>query len=163
MKSLALDLDLVDTRRDLLRYLDVVVTQSPHMRPLESLVLEYGRDYRGAKRPAGLRKQRDRMCFKNAARLALRDTALRYVEGFAIHRGLIPVFHAWCATVDDVVVDPTWKHPELSVYRGVPITHETLTRQLTRRRVYGVLDYGSGIDLELIERIKIEDSGGPNR
>jgi len=49
-----------------------------------------------------------KQCFANAARLALREPTLTYVEGFA-HSGLIPVHHAWTVDLKGRVIDPTWR------------------------------------------------------
>jgi len=116
----------------------------PPMCPLERLVLNHGQDFKPAKRPNGLRKQANKMCFRNATHLS--RTGLRYVEGYAVHDGLID---------DDTVVDPTWRRPERSRYRGIVIPQELMLRTMARTRVYGVLDYGM-INFDAIEQL----SGG---
>lgn len=82
-------------------------------------------------------------CFDNAYRLARRRKTLRYVEGYAM--SVIPMYHAWCITADNVVVDPTWEltasivRPSCDDYFGVPISLATAKRVRSSRCV-AVLD-----------------------
>lgn len=106
------------------------------MLPIERFVLECGTAYPGRKRPRGVRKMRDRQCFKNATELSLSRPDLTYVEGIGLH--IIPCHHAWCVDAEGLVVDPTWRYPEKSEYMGVPIPAKTLCEELMRNMVYGV-------------------------
>lgn len=136
---------------DLVSYLEQVTTFfKPPMCPLERFILECGTNFQGAKRPKGLRKQQDKMCFRNATRLSL-ERKLRYVEGFAT--SLIPTFHAWCLAEDGTVIDPTWRYPERSAYRGFVIPRATLLKQLVKTKCYGVLGTDF-IDVALIEELR---------
>lgn len=144
---------------DLIKYLKQMTEFfQPPMCPLERFVLDCGKDFLAKKRPKGVRKQENKQCFRNATHYSL-ETGLSYVEGFAIHNGLIPMMHAWCVTEAGEVIDLTWRWPEKSVYRGVVIPRGTLQIQLVKNKVYGVLDHGYGINLEVIEELRKEHSG----
>lgn len=106
---------------------------------MEDFVLQEGREFIAAKRPKGVRKQRDKLCYQNSLHLMLSNLELIYVEGYAIHLG-IPVHHAWCVTPDGVVVDPTWKHPEKGVYIGVPFAWDYISHVITTTGTYGVME-----------------------
>ena len=84
----------------------------------EAFVLKYGRRFIATPRPKGVRKRTNKLCFQNAFALASRDPSYIYAEGWATN--LAHFHHAWCVTRDGVVVDPTWEHPEVCEYFGVP-------------------------------------------
>jgi hypothetical protein len=120
---------------------------------IASFVLAHGRLWDYAPRPKGVRKRRDRGCFRNAALLVLHDFTdrLTYCEGYAMRAGLpIPVLHAWVVTPEGTVIDPTWReHPGDSyAYLGVPFRTEYLMRCLAANQVYGLIDrYETGFPL----------------
>jgi len=76
---------------------------------------------------------RNKFCFSNALRLAgVRRGIYRYVEGCAkvdAHADYL-VWHAWVATKDDSVADPTWYGhqpvPAGAQYFGIVPTWEEL-------------------------------------
>lgn len=106
----------------------------------EAMVLELGKSYVPARRPKGLRKQKDRECFNNAALLALRDRTLRYVEGWATSSIGIPVLHAWCVTTEGRVVDPTWRSPEKATgYYGIEFDIEDVIAAISASGFYGLI------------------------
>lgn len=105
---------------------------------IEAFVLEHGRQWQAAKRPAGQRKRRSQMCFMNATHLMHEDDSLTYVEGYAAR--FFPTLHAWCVTPDGVVVDLTWPDPQNSYYFGVPFKRSFVNATNLRRRYYGLLD-----------------------
>lgn len=81
----------------------------------EDFVLRRGRAYesrhipRAAERALRARHAgvvfEPRACFYNAQMAAIRDTSLTYVEGYVLR--IIPILHAWLATKDGAVYDPT--------------------------------------------------------
>lgn len=117
-------------------------------------ILEYGRHWE----PQALPRQHPRgvikQCYSNAANLALGDSDLTYVEGYAC--GIIPVMHAWCVDKDGKVIDNTWDEPAKSLYYGVPFDRGFLAKTICRNGVYGLIDcYTDGFKL-----VKGE-AGGP--
>jgi hypothetical protein len=106
-------------------------------------MLTHGRDYQIGpdtyKGRRGARKQ----CFMNAAKLALRNSKLTYVEGKVACYGL-PIDHAWCVTDDGFVVDPTVRNGDdghISDYFGVPFHVSYLAAAIRENNSYGLLDY----------------------
>jgi hypothetical protein len=87
----------------------------------EALLLEKGRESVSAPLPAGIPRGTPKECFRNAYMLVVErpDLRLTYVEGFAL--SVIPTLHAWAATPEGVVVDPTWDAPEGRAYIGLPM------------------------------------------
>lgn len=83
-----------------------------------------------------------RRCFRNALELVLRRRdELSYVEGYAtleIAPGL-PILHAWAATADGAVVDPTWETPGVE-FLGLRFRLEHALRLLSDRECFGLLD-----------------------
>src|SRR5262245_22007202 len=127
---------------------------APPMMPIERFVLEHGKDFKGVKRPKGIRKGPNKQCYMNAALLAF-ERGLHYVEGIAIPEGLIPMHHAWCANDAGEAIDPTWRYPEKAEYRGVVISPAILRRELLKNKVYGVLnDWIGCARIDLIEELK---------
>ena len=78
------------------------------------------------------------MCFMNAAKAALMDRCLTYVEGYAA--GLIPIIHAWCVTARGEVVEVTWEDGVGVEYYGIPFKKEFLRDELLRNKHYGLID-----------------------
>jgi hypothetical protein len=148
----------IPTMDELEQHMKMVVAATEHFgwgskrsdyryRTYEELILDQGKPYQGAPRPKGVRKRKDRECFRNTVLLVQSRPDLRYVEGYAA--GIIPVQHAWAIDQDDRVVDPTWREPEESVYFGIVIPLETVYRLTIKHGVYGVLgnDYLLGAPL----------------
>lgn len=124
------------------------------------LVAEHGRSYPSptAERNAelmeihGVEPGPMKECFENAGRQMIWDEGgLTYVEGYAYAADLegLPIHHAWLATPDGEVIDPTWgSHNDRSpgtAYHGVPIDSEFLRRHLVRTGSWGVW---KGVPLE---------------
>jgi hypothetical protein len=127
----------------------------PPMMPLERFVLEVGRDFMAARRPRGIRKRRDKLCFMHAFQLAMDHPELEYAEGMSTMADLpIAVHHAWCVTKDGAVVDDTWEDPERGRYRGVIISREDLLVECLKSGIYGVLDTWRGANLKLMDKIR---------
>lgn len=78
----------------------------------------------------------------NAARLAMDNPDLTYVEGYA-DSDLFPMEHAWVVDPDGRVIDNTWRKPG-TVYYGVPFTRKFLMRALGVSGYYGLLGYAHG-------------------
>lgn len=107
----------------------------PHM---YTLLEEQGVVCVPSKKPrlAGMRKMKNRECFRNAF-LTAQHYGLTYVEGLATC--IIPVHHAWCVTAEGEVVDPTWKTAG-SEYFGVLIQLDEVCRISLESGYWGVLD-----------------------
>ena len=90
-----------------------------------------------------------KQCFMNATNLA--QLGYQYVEGFAFRQNLpILIHHAWVVDNEGRVIDNTWNNPENCLYMGVEFDFEVLCREITRNEVYGLLDTGYGINVNLL-------------
>ncbi len=84
------------------------------------LVLAAGQETRGTALPARYERGRQRMCYANAAQLALGEPGLLYCEGYAVSSEMpLALHHAWCLTPNGEVVDPTWERSDRCVYLGI--------------------------------------------
>jgi hypothetical protein len=120
--------------------------------PLVSFMLANGRDYQtGPKTFAGPRGT-PKLCFQNAALLALSNRALTYVEGKIACHG-VPLDHAWCVDADGLVVDPTVDNSDGQVtnYFGVPFRTDYLVKAMLKNKVYGLLGWCSKTVEPLLE------------
>lgn len=65
------------------------------------------------------------------------DCDMRYVEGFAMKRHLIPLSHAWLS-LDNTAVDPTWSDGDY--YFGVPFDNDFVMEFAYKTGQYGILE-----------------------
>lgn len=104
---------------------------------LDHFVLKNGRHMNRVISPPVIMTKR--MCFRNAAYLALKpNSRLIYCEGYA-HTGAIPVLHAWLVDSQGQTIDPTWGLDGLE-YFGVAVNREFLRQKLFESEHYGLLD-----------------------
>lgn len=126
----------------------------PYFGALETIILKHGVDGRPARH--GFKRRAQKECFKNAAELAF-QAGLRYVEGYAMRPDLgIPIAHAWNLDEDGGVIDVTWRKAEDAQYLGIIFSIQTLSRELLRNKVYGILDTGRGLNVRLLREIDAE-------
>ena len=117
--------------------------------PLETFVLRNGVERQGNTRPKGVRRSTPKMCFRNAALLAL-NKGDAYYEGYAITARLpLAIHHAWVMR-GDVLIDNTWEDPAAAFYMGVPFTTDVLRRTILKTRHWGLLDTGLGLNIDLM-------------
>lgn len=96
-------------------------------------LLRHGRFFGPAKLIDGRRRGKEKQCYYNAQRLALRTPAWTYVEGFALSDSPpCPCEHGWCITSDGAVVETTWE-VQGSCYFGVPLATNYLRRRKKSR------------------------------
>ncbi len=138
--------------RELRKYLTQITEhfEDKRMLVLERFVLCHGRDYTAQELPDEFVRMEQGQCFKNAAIMAMDDDALTYVEGFGLKPSLIPLYHAWCATADGMVIENTWEYEPGTEYIGVPIPLKTLRKIITKNGRYGAFDTGRGFNVELM-------------
>jgi hypothetical protein len=117
------------------QYLEQLV-QLQHL-PAE-LMLSMSRPWRAQALPRGFSPGEQKQCFRNSTWLALENSNLTYVEGYACPGGLIPIPHAWCIDEEGNVVDVTLRKPETTHYFGIPVSREFLQNFLDTSGYYGL-------------------------
>lgn len=122
-----------------------------HFALLEEFVLANGKPYKWAEHDRNMGPQK--MCFENAAHLALASD-LTYVEGFVMRPNFfMAVHHAWVIDDNDTVIDITLRDQDGGVqYMGVAFNDDTLSKQLVKNKVYGLLDTGRGMNADLMAK-----------
>ena len=118
-----------------------------HHALLQRFVLRQGKAYKNdARTPPHLMRE-IKMCFRNATKYC-RDYGGTYVEGFVMKPNLpILIHHAWVATDDDFVIDPTLRDSEHAKYFGVPFKIELVLRTTLRQGHYGMAASSSTLAL----------------
>lgn len=91
-------------------------------------------------RPKGIRKQANKMCYRNSLMLAMSRPGWKYVEGYAL--GIIPTQHAWCVDEEGRVVEPTWKQSG-SAYFGIAMEPDDVLKYCGLSGIYGVFGYAT--------------------
>lgn len=119
---------------------------------LERFILKYGEEFRGSKRPKGVRKWAMKECFRNTSHRLLRVPHSDYYEGYAMSDEFqFPFLHAWNIE-EGRVVDLTLKDPEKYQYLGMKFSEKVLWHEQVKHGVYGILDPGM-INLDLLRSI----------
>lgn len=115
-----------------------LVTQSCMGDRLAKWCLDFGRSWSADRiRPYKGRKGRAQECFANAGNLALENSELVYVEGYACTTTIpLPLHHAWLTDADGAVIDTTWSHGVS--YCGVPVRTSALQDILEENGRWGV-------------------------
>jgi hypothetical protein len=126
-----------DPAIDYLRMVNEVMGKGKQIN-FAGFLLEHGRSWKNSPLPKDIKPMTMKLCFCNAAKLAMRRKDLTYVEGFASL--IIPTQHAWCVDAKGNVIDPTWRDAESATYFGIPFKTEFLTKFLRNSKIYGVLD-----------------------
>ena len=103
---------------------------------MDDFILQNGQAFQHAPLPEGIKRGKMKMCYQNAAILALDNPKLIYCEGYA--HSIIHTAHAFCVTEDGFVVDPTWKDGK--DYYGVLFKTEFLRETILKRKYYGIID-----------------------
>ena len=110
-----------------------------HYSSIEDLILTEGQIFDTvAELPKGIKKGKLGKCYQNATELILRDDSYRYVEGYAVSNGLIPLMHGWAINDLGHVIDPTWN--DGVEYYGIIFPKSTVSAQIIATKVYGMLD-----------------------
>ncbi|KKN90159.1 hypothetical protein LCGC14_0232750 [marine sediment metagenome] len=114
-------------------------------------LLRHGNEFECQPLPEGIKKGTIKECYSNAFDLVLSEPDLIYVEGYA--NSIIPTNHAWCATPEGLVVDPTWSdlgdHPGRE-YFGVPFQTDFVRQTILRNGFHGVIWCGAFINASLM-------------
>lgn len=89
--------------------------------------------------PEGIPRGVIKECYSNCWNYLAENPncGLTYCEGYAFH--LIPTLHAWLATPDGEVIDPTWPEPGTE-YFGVPFKWGFAFQTVLNKETYGVID-----------------------
>jgi hypothetical protein len=125
----------------------------PRFATMERFVLKHGVE--GRARKPGRRKGKLKECFKNSTVAAFKG-GLRYVEGYALKPGLIPVHHAWNLDEEGRVIDLTWRDNLAAEYLGIEIDTVTLTRTACRTGYFGMFAPGDMVNIEFLKQLDPE-------
>jgi len=112
--------------------------------PIDRFVLKHGRPFEiGPKTYEGKRMEAG-LCFMNATLMAIDNSKLKYVEGYACVHG-VALQHAWVVDENGFIIDPTWSetNPEKRIhsdYFGVEFSTRYLKRATLLNGYYGLLD-----------------------
>jgi hypothetical protein len=120
-----------------------------HHALLQRFVLRQGKPYNNdGRKPAELLAQKE--CFRNATLYRAMHGGT-YVEGYVFKPNLpITFHHAWVATNDGFVIDPTLRDNAEAQYFGVPFEAKLVTKITTKQGFYGMLDTGLGLNTKLM-------------
>lgn len=115
-----------------------------HPALMERFILRNGKEYTA--QPYTGKRGTPKQCYENATHLHVGT----YAEGY-MWRGDLPILiqHAW-RVLDGKVIDPTLDRPEECQYMGIELDAGELFKELDRNKVYGVLDFGHGINHEFM-------------
>lgn len=125
-----------------------------HPALLERFVLRNGRLFEPTKRRLG-RPGPPKNCYQNATNLVLRERQRRpiplYVEGFTVIKDLpvLAIQHSWVSMTGEDAMDPTLNAANHE-YFGVAFSLTQLVREITKNKVYGLLDLGLGLNTKLM-------------
>ena len=135
----------------------------------EDLLLQHGKFYvsqpltpeelAAVKSIGSMSNYKQQLCFYNAQKIATTYMKFAYVEGVAWASGIpIPMSHAW-NTINDKVVDVTWKHmnsgepilgkfPKDMEYCGVPVSVKSIHKLWGKTgNAYSILDFPINVHL----------------
>jgi hypothetical protein len=121
--------------------------------------LKMGRAWRAQSLPAGVPQGPKRQCYQNAGTLAIENSDLTYVEGYAQPPGLPPVHHAWCVDAEGFVIDNTFTDPEDAQYFGVPISPPALRELVEKVQCWGL--FAEMMSAETLLRAVDDVQAGP--
>lgn len=121
-----------------------------HPAPMQRFVIELGTEmYPANILPSHIKSGVIKECFYNAYNLAL--DGYTYVEGYAVNQVIaIPIHHAWVIDRHGAVIDNTWSDTSNCAYFGIEFDIDELLSITTKTGVYGLLDTGIGINMDLI-------------
>ena len=130
----------------MLQYLKFMddVEKKMKQKTIEAVVLAHGKEYTPPvyPRPEGIKKGKDKECFRNSYLLAA-QRGWTYVEGFAIpHVVPAPLAHAWVVDDGGNVIETTWYEPAHEYY-GIALDMQFIHRVMFETSSYGALDYRS--------------------
>jgi len=117
---------------------------------LELFVRRNGTDFAGVEAYEDMGEPK--MCYQNATLLACLERAdATYVEGFVVNPEIpMLIHHAW-VEIDGQGFDPTIPDARNRLYYGVRFTTKTVRAQVKKNGVYGLLDTGWGLNMDLME------------
>ena len=130
-----------------------LVNKGPGM--LEAFILRHANVSGTGERnmPYGMVRGKPKQCFQNAYREADEGGIFTYCEGFAMSANLpIPIHHAWLVNMRGKIYDPTLRDAHLYEYLGITVSYPVLHAETDRTGVYGLLDPGSGLNVDFMEQ-----------
>lgn len=126
-----------------------------HPAHLQIFVQKNGRKFESAKNAKKFGKPK--LCFMNAYHYASKHS-LEYVEGFVMIPNIpFLIHHAWCCEMgDNTPIETTIKDNTGYEYYGIEFDLYTVEKQLMKNKVYGILDTGYGLNIDLMKDMGYE-------
>jgi hypothetical protein len=112
-----------------------------HDNPIESFILEHGKEYALGPKSFAKSKMKSGLCYMNAATQVFENHDLTYVEGYASVYG-IPIQHAWVIDREGQIIERTMTEEPVDrnlEYFGVEFSTAYLMQAVLKNEYYGLL------------------------
>jgi predicted ABC-type ATPase len=114
---------------------------SPGQASTEKMVLDNGVQFRVTPQTFKGKRYTAKLCYMNAAKIAMSNPDRTYVEGFITLHG-VPIQHAWTVDKKGNVFDTTIKESkDIQGYFGVPFETDYVAKTALKTKVWGIISH----------------------